>query len=76
MGDVIKGKFVEEVDTTKHYICYYCEEEVEFSVLATRYLDPDSIGTDDDKPRWRHSDGGRVACSCDATPSNLELPAG
>ena len=36
MGEIIEGKFSigkkeTEVDKSKHYVCYFCEEEVEFS---------------------------------------------
>jgi hypothetical protein len=58
------------VDTTKTYMCYYCDEEVEF-----RSLTPEErkILVSDIPPQWYHVATASVSCGTVATPSNFEL---
>lgn len=49
----------EPLDTTKHYSCYFCEEEVEFN---------------EPLEDWQHTSTGDSVCGTKATPSNLEVP--
>lgn len=52
-------------DTEKHYMCYFCEEEIEFSLSRIA----DNLST----PNWRHTATGKEVCETRATPSNVEV---
>lgn len=70
-----------EPDTSKRYVCFFCEEEVAFlgptqSMLEAaekykKYHDYEASGMLE--PRWKHVESGEAACKTFATPSNLEV---
>jgi len=62
-----------DIDTSKTYLCYFCEEVIEY-----RSLTPEEKAVLANEGRglplvWRHKETGAVSCKCEATPSNIEV---
>jgi hypothetical protein len=61
-------------DITKQYVCYCCEEIIEFALPCKELT---ALLTDETRqglqPSWRHVKTGHVACKSMATPSNVEV---
>lgn len=78
MSKLIEGKFHVVVNETpnskKHYICYFCEEEVVFAPPSDKFIETWSDSGVDCNPQWRHLESGHIGCQTRATPSNLEIP--
>ncbi len=60
-------------DTSKQYVCYFCEEKIEFSVplKGVPGIFFDEVGSC--RAQWIHASTGEMRCHSVATPSNLEL---
>ncbi len=54
-------------------MCYFCEEEIEFSMPSQAYLDALEDKGANSKPQWRHVDTKLAACRCYAAPSNIMI---
>lgn len=72
------------VDTTKHYKCYYCEEEIEFAAnepVDAKYiafLKKEGLSYENEvanKPYWRHVSTKAAMCQTSATPTNQVVPS-
>ncbi len=63
--------FESKPDTSKKYMCYFCEEEVEFSLPSKEFMKLLFDGGTSCRPIWRHCATQQVSCSSNATPSNL-----
>lgn len=57
-------------DESKHYLCYYCEEEIYFGVTTGPQA---KLSYGPGKKTWRHVNTQRFQCSSQATPSTLEV---
>jgi hypothetical protein len=80
MGNVFEGKFGRqegpEIDETKRYVCYFCEETVVFAPPFGHSRDiPERNEENESRCAWRHVASGLIPCICVATPSNLEITA-
>ena len=74
LGGLIISSITKQPDREKHYRCYWCEEEIEFSLPSEerrKWLVDKGRNLE---PEWRNTKDGYVACGTFATPSNLEVP--
>lgn len=60
-------------DVKKQYVCYFCEEVVEFSPPSGKLIDVLVNKGINCPPRWRHVKSGHASCNTMATPSNVEV---
>lgn len=61
-----------DIDRSKHYECFFCEEEVEFSLPPEEITAGLVIHNGFSKARWRHVTTGKRNCNLQAIPSNVE----
>ncbi len=60
-------------DTNRNYVCYYCEEEIEFDLPNKNFPRVHLDESDSIFPTWIHASTGSIRCHSVATPSNLML---